>query len=127
MYAWVDDDALNKIYCNLFSNAVKYAKREVKIKMETGPQGHFTTEIISDGYVIPENKREKIFVPFYRLRETEKQKGTGIGLALSRSLATLHKGELYLKKTNIPGYNTFVLSLPLSSGAVIESQNNQPK
>ena len=127
LYAWVDDDALNKIYCNLFSNAVKYAKREVKIKMETGPQGHFTTEIISDGYVIPENKREKIFVPFYRLRETEKQKGTGIGLALSRSLATLHKGELYLKKTNIPGYNTFVLSLPLSSGAVIESQNNQPK
>lgn len=127
LYARVDDDALNKIYCNLFSNAVKYAQQEVKIKMEAGPQGHFTTEIISDGYVIPENKREKIFEPFYRLKGTEKQKGTGIGLALSRSLAALHKGTLYLKQTNMPGYNIFVLSLPLSSKAVMESADNESK
>lgn len=128
LHAWADDDALNKIYCNLFSNAVKYAQQVVMIKMEAGPPAHFTTEITSDGYVIPESKREKIFEPFYRLKGTEKHKGTGIGLALSRSLASLHKGTLCLKKTDTPGYNTFVLCLPLSSDAVTESaamnQNN---
>ncbi len=121
LHAWVDDDALNKIYCNLFSNAVKYAQQEVCIKLEAVPDGHFTTEIVSDGYVIPENKWEKIFEPFYRLKGTEKQKGTGIGLALSRSLAALHKGKLYLKKKDEPGYNVFVLCLPLSSLSVQES------
>src|SRR5690606_15402345 len=118
LYAWADDDALNKIYCNLFSNAVKYAQQAVMIKMEAGPPAHFTTEIMSDGYVIPESKREKIFEPFYRLKGAEKHKGTGIGLALSRSLASLHKGTLCLKKTDMPGYNTFVLCLPLSPAAV---------
>jgi signal transduction histidine kinase len=56
--------------------------------------------------------KEKIFEPFFRLKRTEKQKGTGIGLALARSLAQLHKGNLYLKETN-NGLNTFVISLPL--------------
>jgi signal transduction histidine kinase len=55
--------------------------------------------------------KEKIFEPFYRLK-TEKQKGTGIGLALARSLAELHKGTLNLKESN-NGLNVFILCLPL--------------
>ena len=55
---------------------------------------------------------EKIFEPFYRLKETEKQKGTGIGLALSRSLAQLHKGTIVLKEAE-NDMNVFCLTLPL--------------
>ena len=57
--------------------------------------------------------KEKIFEPFFRLKETEKQKGTGIGLALSRSLAQLHKGVLEFKESE-DGLNVFLLTLPIS-------------
>jgi signal transduction histidine kinase len=56
--------------------------------------------------------REKIFEPFFRLKETEKQKGTGIGLALARSLTELHKGTLELKKPE-NNMNVFALKLPV--------------
>ncbi len=55
--------------------------------------------------------KEKIFEPFFRLKETIKQKGTGIGLALARSLVELHNGDIYLKEPE-DGLNTFVVSLP---------------
>ena len=56
--------------------------------------------------------REKIFEPFFRLKETEKQKGTGIGLALCHSLTELHKGILVLKEAE-NNFNVFSLSLPV--------------
>jgi signal transduction histidine kinase len=56
--------------------------------------------------------REKIFEPFYRLKEIVKKQGTGLGLALARSLAELHNGKMYLKDSS-SGTNTFVLCLPL--------------
>lgn len=127
LYAWADEDALSKIYNNLFSNAVKYAQQEVVIKMEAVQPGQYSTEFTNDGLKIPEDKKEKIFEPFYRAKGAEKHKGTGIGLALSRSLATLHKGSLYLKKTDRANYNTFVLLLPLSSKTTTEIANHEPK
>jgi DNA-binding response OmpR family regulator len=56
--------------------------------------------------------REKIFEPFFRLKESEKQIGTGIGLSLSRSLAELHQGVLALNKP-VNDLNTFMLTLPV--------------
>jgi DNA-binding response OmpR family regulator len=56
--------------------------------------------------------REKIFEPFFRMKGSEKQIGTGIGLSLSRSLAELHKGLLVLNKS-INDFNIFNLTLPV--------------
>jgi signal transduction histidine kinase len=56
--------------------------------------------------------KEKIFEPFFRLKETEKQKGAGIGLALSRSLAGMHKGTLVLADRG-GDVNVFVLTIPV--------------
>lgn len=118
IYASVDLDALNKIFYNLFSNAVKYAKEKLFISMQMEGPGSFIIEWKNDGYLIPMEKKEKIFEPFFRLKETERQKGTGIGLALSRSLAELHKGRIELRE---PEYdlNVFRLTLPLH-------QENEP-
>ncbi len=55
---------------------------------------------------------DKIFEPFYRMKEAAKQQGTGIGLALAKSLTALHQGKLYLKNP-AGGVNVFVLCLPL--------------
>lgn len=109
-----DDEALNKIFSNLFSNAIKYADKKVKVDLLKPKKDDrfITVEIKNDGVLIPAEMKEKIFEPFFRMKESIKQKGTGIGLALARSLAELHKGKLYLKDPE-DNMNIFVLTLPL--------------
>lgn len=115
-FAFVDADAFNKIVYNLFSNAVKYAESKVHIALLPGFKNSntFTVVVKNDGYLIPEELKEKIFEPFFRMREIESQTGNGIGLALSRSLAALHKGALVLEPPE-DNMNVFSLTLPIQS------------
>jgi len=118
LYAYVDRDAFSKILSNLLSNAVKYAHSRVEVSL-VSQDATFTIAISNDGYIIPPEMKEKIFEPFFRLKETEKQKGAGIGLALSRSLAAMHKGSLVLQSPGSGegrdggGRNTFTLTIPI--------------
>jgi len=106
-----DPDALNKVLSNLYSNAVKYAATTVSVEYRF-TNNLFSFEIKNDGNLIPFELCNKIFEPFYRLEETEMETGTGIGLAISKSLTELHNGSLVLKE-NQQGLNHFVLTLPL--------------
>ncbi|HTN38963.1 MAG TPA: two-component regulator propeller domain-containing protein [Arachidicoccus sp.] len=109
-----DEDALLKIFNNLYSNAIKYASTIVTTNfIHDINENTFTIEVSNDGFIIPEEKSEQIFEPFFRLRETYDFHGTGIGLAISRNLAELHKGSLIVKKT-IGEMNVFVLTLPVN-------------
>lgn len=117
VFAIADEEALHKIFSNLFSNAVKYAAKHVHVKLYPLQKEatHVFIEVCNDGPLIPADMREKIFEPFYRLKEATKQSGTGIGLALARSLTELHQGRLYVKESP-NGWNRFVLILPLQPG-----------
>ncbi|WP_316812167.1 two-component regulator propeller domain-containing protein [Pedobacter heparinus] len=113
-FAYVDQETFNKILSNVLNNAIKYAKTKVFIDLLLDKEGKsFTIKVKNDGYLIPDEMKERIFETFFRLKETEKQIGTGIGLAIARSLAELHKGTLELEK---PAHelNVFVLKLPVN-------------
>lgn len=127
IYTMADGEALNKIFTNLFSNATKYADRKVKIRLLTPGKNDqaLMIEVSNDGYIIPKAMREKIFEPFFRLKETIKQKGTGIGLALARSLVELHSGDIYLED-NDDGYNTFVVILPYQDEQDARKNRSEP-
>ncbi|MCW3091798.1 MAG: hybrid sensor histidine kinase/response regulator [Ferruginibacter sp.] len=126
LMAFVDAEAFTKILTNLFNNAVKYADKKVMVCLLpfTQQDKSFTIEIENDGYLVPVEMKEKIFEPFFRLKETERQKGTGIGLALSRSLAELHKGVLDFKASN--GLNVFFLTIPIHQEALV-NMTDEPK
>lgn len=113
-YASIDLDAFSKILNNLFSNVVKYAEKKASVDLlPCKPTDHvFSIEFRNDGFLIPDAMSEKIFEPFFRLKQNENQKGTGIGLALARSLAQLHKGTLQLGNTE-NHFNVFILTLPV--------------
>lgn len=121
VHTLADEEALTKVLSNLFSNAVKYAGHEVAIRLLPVQKGDTSLilEVRNDGYLIPPDMKEKIFEPFFRLREASREKGTGIGLSLARSLVELHKGQLYLQDSR-DGSNTFVLCLPLAVSGRVE-------
>jgi signal transduction histidine kinase len=112
--ACADGEALNKILGNLLNNAIKYADKKVSVRLlpVADEAKEFTIEIENDGYIIPEALKEKVFEPFFRIEKTKHQMGSGIGLALSRSLTELHKGKLYMKKGQTL-MNVFVLTIPV--------------
>ena len=64
--------------------------------------------VCDQGKGIPEELRDKIFMPFF----TTKAKGTGLGLALSAKLANAHGGSLEIARDSSSGC-VFTLTLPL--------------
>ncbi|HEY5463858.1 MAG TPA: two-component regulator propeller domain-containing protein [Hanamia sp.] len=114
LHAYVDTEAVKKILSNLLNNAIKYADEKVSLKLLpfSSEDTFFNIEVRNDGYIIPEQYKEKIFEAFYRIKETEKEAGTGIGLPLARSLSQLHNGSIVIK-TSDDNQNIFLLSLPI--------------
>ena len=125
LQAFVDPEAVRKILNNLINNAIKYAGSKVFVQLLAfnSEDNVFSIEVRNDGFLIPYDQKEKIFQPFYRLKATEKEPGTGIGLPLARSLAELHKGILELKKPE-NDLNVFLLVLPIHQEQEFVLQND---
>lgn len=113
LHAHLDIEAFKKIMINLLSNAFKYAERTVTIRMVpiNSEDDFFSLQVINDGLLIPEKYHEKVFEPFFRINENDKNSGSGIGLSLARSLALMHNGMLKLNTNS--QFNVFTLDLPL--------------
>lgn len=112
--AYIDREAFSKIVSNMLTNAIKYSDSYIGVELRL-PEGNdpaFSLIITNDGMLITEKNAEKIFTPFYRVKETENMQGSGIGLSLARSLAELHKGTLVYQPTQT-GLNRFILTLPV--------------
>lgn len=113
----INQEALTKIISNLLNNGVKYASTYLRISLETDEKV-FHIRTFNDGEMIPDTMKEEIFKPFVRLdKEDEVTTGTGIGLALSRSLAELHQGSLMMEKGE--EVNCFCLTLPVNQDSTI--------
>ena len=121
VWAAVDKEAIIKILSNLLNNALKYASQNVLVELEKG-EDSFTIRVTSDGNKIPAEVSQYIFEPFYQVDRKEKPRnGVGIGLSLARSLASLHKGTIYLdtRQEN----NMFVLTIPLNMEGIKQENN----
>ena len=111
--ASVDREALIKIISNLLTNAIKYSETYIHVRLWI-ENNCFLLSICNDGEPIPEDMREEIFKPFiqYKNEQSQLTSGTGIGLALARSLAELHHGTLVIDQTM--DCNRFILSIPIT-------------
>jgi len=110
----VDKEAFTKIISNLFSNAIKYSQAKITVSL-TKSEFDFQLRVNSDGKIIPNDLKEQIFEPFFQIKEnndTVSKNGSGIGLALTRSLAELHMGTILVDKS-VPDINSFLLTIPL--------------
>ncbi len=100
---------------NLVTNALEAAgeRAEVRVSARATPLG---TEILvqDNGPGIPAGLHDRLFEPFF----TSRAEGTGLGLAVARSVARAHHGDVALVDAT-PGHTTFALRLPLAPGTAL--------
>ncbi len=123
--AYVDAEALKKIFSNLFSNALKYSDKKIELFLKEEDL-FFKFQLKNDGPLIPSHLREKIFEPFYRISANRATPGSGIGLSLALSLTKLHQGTLKLDASNSL-MNCFILKLPLHQEREFNSLSSPKK
>jgi signal transduction histidine kinase len=108
----VDPVGMRRLLGNLLENALKYGTRtRVRVALR-GEQA--VAEVIDDGPGIPADERDQAFEPFYRgdnARRSDKP-GSGLGLAVCRSIARAHGGEVSLEQRD-EGFVAAV-SVPIS-------------
>ncbi len=96
---------------NLIENAIRYgsAGRDIAVRVAER-DGDVCLQVADRGPGIPPDRREDALRRFGRLDSSRSEEGAGLGLALARSIAHLHGGELRLED-NDPGLRT-TLTLP---------------
>lgn len=111
-----DTVQLQQVILNLIANAIdamsSVAPNDRELKMTTEVRGGSAVLIVQDaGAGIPATDHDRIFDAFF----TTKRLGTGLGLALGRTIVESHGGELRLARSSGAKGSTFEIVLPISS------------
>ena len=105
-------EALVGAVLNLVTNALQAAGSEARVSIQPRLEGNTAELRVTDnGPGVPAALRQRIFEPFF----TSRPEGTGLGLAVVRSVAEAHGGEIRLETADGRGAS-FVLRLPLAAG-----------
>lgn len=109
-----DPDRTEQILVNLLGNAVQYTK-EGSIHLKTSVEGDRVWIVLTDtGIGIREEDLPHVFDRFWRAEQAKvkRSNGTGIGLAITRSLVELQGGTIKVE-SHLGKGSTFQFSLPL--------------
>ena len=114
--AGCDPDRIEQVVGNLLDNALRVAPQGSTIRIDVATTESAGTLSVTDaGPGVPEDLREHIFERFARLDPARgRSGGAGLGLAISREIATAHGGSLDLAATGPTG-STFTLTLPATT------------
>lgn len=115
---WADRDKVNQILLNLIGNAIKFTPARGSVVVRIRAAGNHTLQITVDdtGPGIPTGERERVFDKFYQIAGAGegKPKGTGLGLAVCKTLVELHGGRIWVDSATCGGGCTFHFTLPLA-------------
>jgi two-component system, OmpR family, sensor histidine kinase KdpD len=112
----VDPAILERVIANITANALRYSPAgSPPLLTASALADRVELRIVDRGPGIPEKDRDRIFVPFQRLGDTDNTSGVGLGLALSRGLTEAMGGALEPEDTPGGGL-TMALSLPAAPG-----------
>jgi two-component system, OmpR family, osmolarity sensor histidine kinase EnvZ len=104
--------ALKRAVTNLVTNAARFGEKVVIRSIVDRTQ--LRIEVDDDGPGIPDDERENVFRPFYRIDHARNQNlgNSGLGLAIARDIARSHGGDIELSRSTLGGLRA-VIRLPL--------------
>jgi two-component system, OmpR family, sensor histidine kinase KdpD len=109
-----DYDLIELLFYNLAFHAVEFSPPETNIIIESKQNGDFLEmSILGEGQSIPPEMVDVAFEKFYRIPGTTSS-GLGLGLAIAKTIAEIHNGELKVKN-RLKGGMVFSLLLPIGS------------
>ena len=114
---YFEKDQLEKVIFNLLSNAFKFSPVNgtvtFSINKPVAGNNEVQIAVANTGKFIPENIQHRLFDSFFQSAETGvHQPGTGVGLALSKSIVDLHKGRIAVQSVpGDPALTTFTVYL----------------
>ncbi len=108
------DTLVCRMLFNLTENAIRYNRPGGKVRITvTDEESRLVIRVADTGCGIPEQYRESIFQPFFRVDKSRSREngGVGLGLSLVWEIAALHSGEVRVEESSESG-TTITVKLP---------------
>ena len=111
-----DESRLRQVVLNLTSNACKFTRAGGVITVRARQEGsNVIVEVQDTSPGLTEEEQQRLFTPYHRIEaDRECLSGLGLGLALSKTLVELHRGQIWVKSRKGKG-NIFGFSIPSDS------------
>jgi DNA-binding response OmpR family regulator/anti-sigma regulatory factor (Ser/Thr protein kinase) len=119
---WYDKEKIEHVIYNLLSNAFKFTPKEGHIQLNvipTNSKKSIKITVTDSGSGIRKEELNAIFELFYQSNIGRKNKGSGIGLALTKELTDLHKGKIEVESISNEG-TTFTVTIPITEDSYTE-------
>ncbi len=123
-----DPDRLMQVLTNLLNNAVKFTPEEGNIEVTVHVDiDQIQVSVEDSGSGIPENEIQEIFSKFKQGGDTltDKPKGTGLGLPISREIILAHAGRIWAE-SKVGKWSRFSFLLPLDLRKALLKQEDKP-
>ena len=111
------DTLIYRLLFNLTENAIRYNRPDGIVRITVTEEEKWLIIRVSDtGCGVPEQYRESIFQPFFRVDKSRSREngGVGLGLSLVWEIVTLHGGEVRVEESSENG-TTIAVKLPLDT------------
>jgi signal transduction histidine kinase len=112
---FIDKERIKQVINNLITNSIKFSNPNTSVTLKTEKKdSSVEISVIDQGQGIPENEINNLFV-FYgktSTAPTQKEKSTGLGLAICKKIVEEHSGKIWAKNNPDKG-TTFTFSLPI--------------
>jgi two-component system phosphate regulon sensor histidine kinase PhoR len=128
--SFADPNAITMAFINLLDNSVKYSGDQKRIDVRVERVDGFVDLVVTDqGIGIPSSERQKIFDKFYRgsMPSVRRIRGSGIGLAITKHVAEMHGGEVFVESEPGKG-SSFTLRIPIrytSADSTVDSRDKE--
>ncbi len=106
-----NEEMLKEIWINLLDNAVKFSSDGglIRVNIHAWPD-RYTVSVTNYGSEISRENQSKIWNKFFQVDESRASEGNGVGLAIVKRVAELHRGSVSVSSGS--GVTTFSVTLP---------------
>jgi two-component system heavy metal sensor histidine kinase CusS len=112
---WIDDKRIRQVLLNVLSNALTVTPEGGVVNLDSTLAGDvWRLSMVDEGPGLDDVQCERIFERFVRIESARSDKrGSGLGLPISRSIVTMHKGRIWATSADVGRGLRVVVELPV--------------